>query len=97
MHSPNIEGLVAYPLLLSRVCVVRSSTVVNNFEMNMIGNVNIGDSYVDKLEIQSSTELFARTKIGAPLILGKDYVCDLPELACEYLEVFYPINGHSDL
>ena len=89
----------------------------------MLGDCTIGDAYIDKLDVHASVEMTARTKIGAPLIVGKDYgidtdctafrscvprantapflagtaVCEYPEAICEYLEVYFPINGHSDM
>lgn len=75
-----------------------SSTVVNNFEMNMIGNVQIGDSpATDRFTVNALTESFSRTEIHNSVILGTQFSCDFPDSVCEYLEVHYAGRFHERL
>jgi hypothetical protein len=73
-----------------------SSTVINNFEMNMIGDVIIGDrAQTDKFTIRALTNSFGRTEIHNSVVLGTQFTCDFPDSVCEFLEVYYPGRFHD--
>jgi hypothetical protein len=74
-----------------------SSTVVNNFAIQLLGDALIGDRKTDVMTVKATAELFERVETHNAVILGTDYVCPFPASLCEYLEVHMPGRFHSDM
>ena len=74
-----------------------SSTVVNNFAIELLGDALIGDRKTDLMTVKASAELWERVETHGAMVLGTGYVCPFPASLCEYLEVHMPGRFHSDM
>ena len=74
-----------------------SSTVVNNFAIQLLGDALIGDRKSDVMTVKATAYMFERVETHNAVVLGTDYVCPYPASLCEYLEVHMPGRFHSDM